>query len=223
MKGLLFKNVCQMWTKGKGNLIMAAGLLCVGAVTGNKGSFWVLYSAMVMVGMMPMALFAYEESSGWQSYVKTLPVSREQIVGEKYLFGLLLAAVELLLAAAALCLAPLFGNAWTLNGAAALLMQVLAAGLAVNIFILPLCFRFGVENARWIFSVLIGLFFGVGCALLIQENSSGLERGGRVLNELVGAMNAAPAVGLAVALAAMAALYALSWRLSVAWYDKKRD
>ena len=80
-----------------------------------------------------------------------------------------------------------------------------ASILLINGIMLPLYYRFGAEKARMLYML---MFAGMGAAL----------GGGMVL------MDAVPEPGAAIAivgvLAAVLVLYALSWRLSVAWYGK---
>ena len=79
-----------------------------------------------------------------------------------------------------------------------------------NIILLPLTYRFGYEKAKYVYYLSIGVL----ASLMGYFVSSG----DNALNSIL------PAHGsllvLVVVLAAALALYAASWRLSVAWYGK---
>ena len=79
-----------------------------------------------------------------------------------------------------------------------------------NIILLPLTYRFGYEKAKYVYYLCIGMLGGL---MGITVSSGGI-----LLNSIL------PANGsllvLVVVLATVLALYALSWRLSVAWYGK---
>ena len=83
-------------------------------------------------------------------------------------------------------------------------------GLLGNIILLPLTYRFGYEKAKYVYYLCIGM---LGALMGITVSSGGI-----LLNSILPAHSSA-LVGVVV-LAAVLALYALSWRLSVAWYGK---
>ena len=79
-----------------------------------------------------------------------------------------------------------------------------------NIILLPLAYRLGYQKARYAYYLCIGLLASY-MGYFVSSGDSALE-------------SILPAQGsllvLVVVLAAALALYALSWRLSVAWYGK---
>ena len=83
--------------------------------------------------------------------------------------------------------------------------QCVAAILLINGIMLPLYYRFGAEKARMLYML---MFAGMGAAL----------GGGTVLMDAVPEPDAA--IAIVGVLAAVLVLYALSWRVSVAWYGK---
>ena len=54
------------------------------------------------MGMMPMTLLAYDQASKFSEYSAALPVTKEQLVGSKYIVGLCGLVLAELFAAAAL-------------------------------------------------------------------------------------------------------------------------
>ena len=172
--------------------------------TSGDSSFAVNYSA-VFLGMMPAYLLSYDHASGWTEYSFALPLSKELQVAEKYLVGLLCTAVSAALNGIFCGILFWMGKPLPAMPIGLLLGAGAASILLINGIMLPLYYRFGAEKARMLYML---MFAGMGAAL----------GGGMVL------MDAVPEPGAAIAivgvLAAVLALYAVSWRVSVAWYGK---
>ena len=210
MKGLLLKDVYQMWYYTRMLILAAVVMMLVGVFGMKEGSnFFMLYGGLLL-GMSPMSLLAYDQSSRFSAYCAALPVTKEQIVGGKYLIGLCGMALAELLSMAALAAAQLLWGTVTVQITVATLLQVAMLTLLGNIILLPLTYRFGYEKAKYVYYLCIGMLGGL---MGITVSSGGIP-----LNSIL------PAHGsllvLVIVLAAALALYALSWRLSVAWYGK---
>ena len=101
----------------------------------------------VIVMILPMSAFAYDEQAKWDRYALTLPVGRRAVVTARYLFMLLMVLVAALFALAS-CLVlslvqqgDLMENIGT--GAVALALGLLATDLN-----LPMSYAMGPERAR---------------------------------------------------------------------------
>ena len=161
--------------------------------------------AAIFLGILPVSLLAYDHSSGWTEYGLTLPMSRKIQVAEKYLIGVICAAVSVGLSSVSCGVIVLLGkplpdapvSIWMEFGVLAILLM--------NGIMLPLYYRFGPEKARMLYML---MFAGMGAML----------GGGIALMDAFSGASAAVLVsGL---LAAALVLYAVSWRVSVAWYGK---
>ena len=210
MKGLLLKDVYQMWYYTRVIILAAVVMMLVGVFGMKEGSnFFMLYGGFLL-GIFPMTLLAYDQNSRFSAYSAALPVTKEQLVGSKYLIGLGAMALSELLSMAALAAAQLLWGTVTVQITVATLLQVAMLTLLGNMILLPLTYRFGYEKARYVYYLCIGV---LACLMGIAVSSGGI-----LLNSIL------PAHGsllvLVVVLAAALALYALSWRLSVAWYGK---
>lgn len=212
MKGLLLKD----WYQVKTNMwMMYLTVLAVLAIwilsTSGDSSFAVNYSA-VFLGMMPAYLLSYDHASGWTEYSFALPLSKELQVAEKYLVGLLCTAVSAALNGIFCGILFWMGKPLPAMPIGLLLGAGAASILLINGIMLPLYYRFGAEKARMLYML---MFAGMGAAL----------GGGAVMDEL---QQNGPGSGplpvplwlAAVLLLAVLALYAVSWRVSVAWYGK---
>lgn len=212
MKGLLLKD----WYQVKTNMwMMYLTVLAVLAIwilsTSGDSSFAVNYSA-VFLGMMPAYLLSYDHASGWTEYSFALPLSKELQVAEKYLVGLLCTAVSAALNGIFCGIRFWMGKPLPAMPIGLLLGAGAASILLINGIMLPLYYRFGAEKARMLYML---MFAGMGAAL----------GGGAVMDELQqnGTGSGPLPVPLwlaAVLLLAVLALYAVSWRVSVAWYGK---
>lgn len=205
MKGLLLKDWYQVRTNMKTMYLTVAFVLVILVFsTSNAYVFPVSYAA-VFLGILPVNLLTYDQSVGWVEYGRTLPVSKKTLVAEKYLVGLLCTAVSAALNGIFCGIRFWMGKPLPAMPIGLLLGAGAASILLINGIMLPLYYRFGAEKARMLYML---MFAGMGAAL----------GGGMVL------MDAVPEPGAAIAivgvLAAVLVLYALSWRVSVAWYGK---
>lgn len=210
MKGLLLKDAYQTWCYTRWIILVSIAMMLMGTFLMKDGSnFFMLYSGL-MLGMSPMTLLAYDQNSRFSAYCAALPVTKEQIVGGKYLIGLCGMVLAELLSMAALAAAQLLWGTVTVQLTVATLLQVAMLTLLGNMILLPLTYRFGYEKAKYVYYLSVGMLGGL---MGITVSSDGT-----LLNGIL------PANGsllvLVVVLAAALALYALSWRLSVAWYGK---
>ena len=213
MKGLLLKDAYQTWCYTRWIILVSVAMMLIGTFSMKEGSnFFMLYGGFLL-GMSPMSLLAYDQNSRFSAYSAALPVTKGQIVGGKYLIGLCGMALAELLSMAALAAAQLLWGTVTVQLTVATLLQVAMLTLLGNIILLPLTYRFGYEKAKYVYYLCIGMLGGL---MGIAVSSDGT-----LLNSIL------PAHGsllvLVVVLAAALALYALSWRLSVAWYGKEEQ
>ena len=197
MKGLLLKD-WYLTVKYLRMLILISLLFAAMSVFSPENGFFRIYPA-VMFAMIPVSLYSYDDREKWTVYAQAFPVSRAQYVTGKYLFGALgmAALVALLTVLYLISGAEGFGGAVTLS---------LVLGLGSASLMLPVLFRFGAEKGRIAYLIFIGVICGGGAALSLAAPSEG------------GAAMPTPSPALC---AGMIVLYILSWRLSVALYQKR--
>lgn len=201
MKGLLLKDWYQVRTSMKTMYLSVAFVLVIWMFsTSNAYVFPVSYAA-IFLGILPVNLLTYDQSVGWVEYGRTLPVSKKTLVAEKYLVGLLCTAVSAALNGIFCGILFWMGKPLPAMPIGLLLGAGAASILLINGIMLPLYYRFGAEKARMLYML---MFAGMGAAL----------GGGMVLTDAV------PEPGAAIAIVGVLVLYAVSWRVSVAWYGK---
>ena len=136
-------------------------ILFFAVFAGLQGGF--LYTAMctMMMIMLTLTTFAYDQSDGWEAYVSALPVSRKAVVQSKYLFGLLTVAGSILLVLASTVVFRGFE--------VEILLNALAVQFFLGLFFLslnyPLILKFGFEKSRVWYILITFLIVGAGSAL----------------------------------------------------------
>ena len=161
MTGLIWKDfmVSKRTVKAYlGIMIFYAAL----TVMGMFSVTFVTAFVSVMLIMLPISAFAYDEQAKWDRYAMSLPIGRSRVVGARYLFTLLIVLVSL-------AFALLAGVAVAVTGKGDLMevlvsaLTTLAAGLLIADVLLPLCYKVGPERARpylyaLVFIPALGLF-----------------------------------------------------------------
>ena len=211
MKGLLLKDAYQLWYYAKIVIVAAVVMMGAGVVSMMNGSNFFIVYAGFLLGMMPMTLLAYDQTSKFSEYSAALPATKEELVGCKYIVGLCGLVLAEIFAAVALGVAQLHWVA--VDGALVVstLVQVGMATLLNSAILLPLSYRFGYEKAKYAFYVMVALIAGLmGAGVAANED-------GLAANLLPQGISPLALLGVAVV---VLMLYALSWRLSVAWYGK---
>ena len=204
MKGLLRKDFYMIWKYGRMLLLMSVVFLAVGTIGENDQNFFFLVYPVLFGGVLPVTLISYEERFGWDRMCDTMPVSRATVVDERYVCTLLCFLVIFfltLLAQAAVKLPQ--GKGRELLGLAALLPSF---GLAAPALMIPITLRFGVEKARIVYYVIIGVCVAVGLMVMSGDRSMGSNMG--VANLLL------------VPLGTLAA-FAVSWIVARKIYEKR--
>ena len=156
MKGLLLKDAYQIWHYAKGVIVAAVVMMSAGVVTiMNGANFFIVYAGFFL-GMMPMTLLAYDQASKFSEYSGVLPVTKEQLVGSKYIIGLCGLVLAEAFAAAALGVAQLHWAAVDSALVISTLVQVGMTTLLGSTILLPLSYSFGYEKAKYAFYLEIG-------------------------------------------------------------------
>lgn len=151
--------------KRQGGIILLV-LAMYGLFAFSSGMSEVLGSMICVFGaMLPVTALAYDERAKWDKYALTMPVTRRQMVISKYLLGLLLTAVALVINVAVQAIkSPV--DPWEI-----LLMPLCLAGVGVAFLalLMPLLFRFGTEKARLLMLLMVAIPVA-GVMLLANRN-----------------------------------------------------
>lgn len=207
MMGLLLNDWFIMW-KQCWLQILCILLFGVISIVGDNQSFLlfvVLYSAL-----LPQTVIAYNEKNKWDRMALTMPVSRDQIVGERYLMSFLMTAAAFIICIVFSFVKALIGEV-NINETLQFVLLTGGMTLIINSIYLPVIFRFGIERARLCVIIIAGIT-GALVYLISSGESSGIN------NMIERIMNTNIFLLLAICLL----IYLLSMLVSMGIYSKKQ-
>lgn len=224
MKGLLYKDWTMIFGGYKTNFLFL--LLFYGGFTALCRISFLSYALVFVLGMYASSTISMDETSHWDAYARTLPVSPRQLVSAKYLLTLLLTAVSIPLGLLLILLIP--DPKPSLMETASGMISVAAVTLLYLSFVMPLSYRFGAAKARsWVSITIFLVFFGpIALFALMKDNES--NPGMQVLRALKQMIDASSLsdqqwilLFLAVLLGVALVCLLISWAVSVRIYAKK--
>lgn len=195
-------------------LLFSAALMCCGACLFPTSSAYVLYGSFLL-GTFPALLLAREESGHWTAYARTLPLNRVQIVTEKYLLGLLAAVVSVGMTLCVLFCSQARGHDLPAGAGALFLAQAAFCAIAGSAVLLPLWYRFGTQKVLVTVLSVTGVLAAGYILYCKRDGYLGSYASLRVETDAL----SAPLLILQT-LGVGAAMYAVSWGVSVVWDDK---
>ena len=216
MTGLIWKDILVMQKNLRFYVLFLAAYFGLAVVGVFEITFVTTFST-VMLLMIPISSFSFDEAARWDRFARALPLGPRIIVGARYLFVvLILLGVSLFSILCALLFAGLgLGDVSLIENTAAV-MGSMGAGLLLVDVMLPLCYKLGAERARpYLFAVFL-IPFVVVFLLLHFGSELGLDLS--FLNQLP-ELTALGLVGL-FPLAALAGL-GLSFLISCRIMDRK--
>ena len=202
MKGLFLKDFYVAKKNLRTFLIMILAFSLGSLAAWENGNFFLCYGIVMMPGIT-MSLISYDERYHWDTYAGAMPLSREQMVTEKYLLhlGMVLVWLPVLLVLQHFQQVPAFGGS-----PLTLLVAGLNLGLLLPGILLPIIFALGTEKGRAGYYVV--LFGGMILATVSEE-----------LTSLTGYVPEAMAGIVLILLPA--AVYVLSWRIAIRLYKQR--
>ena len=218
MKALLYKDFCVLKKVLRLYLLFFVlyGLMAAFSEDSDFLGGFLAGVLLVMAGMLPLTALASDEQGNFGRFGQVLPMSLGAMVGEKYLLGLISMAagggVSLFLLVAVELLHGGFTGEMLAAQLLAVGMLVLACGVMLAVM-LPLGFWLGVEKARL---AVVG-----GSVVLILLVGFVVERGARYFQLESGFVQQHFALVALCAVAAVAALLAISFAAACRLYGKR--
>ena len=216
MTGLIWKDAMVMRKNIRFYVIFILAYFGL-AVLGVFDASIVISCSTVIIMVLPVSCFSFDETAKWDRFCRSLPLEPRDIVGARYLFTLL---ILLVLAACSSVCAVLFtlmdlGSASLIENLASMLGSM-GAGLFIVDFMLPLCYKLGPARARpYLFAVILIPFAAV---FLLLRFGGDLGLSLEFLNQLP-EINALGVIAL-IPLAGLACL-GLSFLISCRIVDRK--
>lgn len=206
MKGLITKDLYMIAKYHKLFFLVDVIFIIVAFVSPDCVSFMMM--PVLLSGIIPITLLVYDERSRWTEYSGVLPYSRTQIVSAKYLIDLLLQSVMCIILYILLLITGAYYGNLDPAGSAVTVLAMFVIAMFFPAICLPFCFAFGTERGRIAYMVLVGATIAAGAAS--PQISDG------VTSKDIDITDIPPFVWVIIL-----AVYALSWLLSIAIYNKK--
>ena len=146
MIGLVWKDILVMRKTLRAYALFLAFYFIL-AVMGAFDISLVTAMLQVILLMLPISAFAYDEQAKWNRYVLTFPLGRRAVVGARYLFCLLTALFASACGLLICVFTSLMGRSQMEENLATVLAS-LGVGLLIVDIMLPLCYKLGPERAR---------------------------------------------------------------------------
>ena len=204
MNSLILKDFISLKNYSK-SLAIIIGFFTIITFTNDEPSF---LSGMIILimSMLPITSFSYDQHAKWDLFSQTLPVSRKQLVMSKYVLGIISivagAILAILLNVAVLLVKSLEVDIWYLILANTLIALVALLYLSI---LIPLVYKFGVEKSRLLTIVVLA----IPSVLAILLSKAGVSI--PVLDEITPAI--VVAIGLVFVICAMLISYVISVRI----------
>jgi len=229
MLGLIKKDLLLLKTNTKVFIGVIAFYILFG-VTSDFGPSIITAMLTLVMSMMVLSTMQWDEQAKWNSYVLTTPVSRKMLVISKYLLSLITITIGAITGFACSIVVALIKNlvfdgqnyAFDIE-AIVIIFTVFGVMLLINAIILPAIYKFGVEKARAILLVLVGLpvfIISVLAAVISGLISSGTING-TFLTNVITWLEANPALLAVIAVVFLIAVIAASCKLSIKILEKK--
>lgn len=151
MKGLFVKD-CILIKKYCIFHILISIMFFIMSILGSSNIFFRFYS-VVMLSIIPITISAYDEQCKWSAYEAALPISRKQVVLEKYIVELIMAVPSTLIYSAILLVLGKENTAEVLSSAPLMLL----CGILPSSIVLPIIFKFGYLKGRIINFIIIAI------------------------------------------------------------------
>lgn len=179
MTGLILKDALVMRKTLKTYILFLAFYAAM-AVMGIFSLGFVVAFLQVIVMMLPLSAFAYDEQAKWDRYAMTLPIGRRAVVTARYLFVLLMLLSAAAFGMAVCVLLSFTSSPGDLSEYLATILVSMGAGMVIADILLPLNYKLGPERARpylyaVVFLPIIALFGASKLGFLDQLNLSGLN------------------------------------------------
>ena len=200
MRGLLLKDFCIFGKSAKFYILYLIGMAALGL--GMSSSAFIIGIMVMMLSILCITTFSYDDLARWPAYVAALPVSRNKVVLSKYALG---GVIAFLITVGYSFIRP---ENMVENAMAAGLTA--CVGVLFNLLLLPPTFKWGAEKTRIILYAAMAAVFAV---TFLAEKFAALK---------LPALPQLPA-GLWVGLlaAAMVGLALISYGVSCRIYAKK--
>lgn len=168
MKGLILKDLLVLRKIAVLYLVIEGVLLAASLFNPAMQMFAILYF-LILAMMLPITALAYDERAGWEKYALTMPVTRKKLVASKYLLGLILLGISLVLMVIFIIFLYEWLSVYSVNYTETVLRLVFAVvvGCLFLSVLMPIMLKLGTEKGRIVMMLMI--FIPVGAVLILSK------------------------------------------------------
>ena len=208
MKGLLLKDFYMTVKYCRTYLLIGIVFIAVSFAGADSQNMFFVFYPCLLCGMIPVNLLAYDERSRWLEYSGTLPYTKAQLVSAKYLVGVIVQGVMLLAVGIAQAVRMNLAGSFRLGEYGMIMALIFAMATITSSISLPFMFRWGVEKGRIAYYCMIGFVCAAGYlgSVFFTESRKVTAAGSLVPWAMI-------LLGTAI--------YAASWLVSIALYQKR--
>lgn len=154
MKGLLYKDLFAVVKHYKSYFFFI--LVFLAASWYNPENLFYSVYPCILVGSIIVSLISMDEGSKWNMTCGFLPFTQEQLVGVKYLVGLVLAGSFFLITVGAQAVRMLVQEVLVWEELGMMAVMMISCGLMMPGLMLPFIFKYGVEKGRLVYLIVLG-------------------------------------------------------------------
>ena len=151
----------------KGNLKLIIVMLVVFFIMALQGQFNIFFIPSFIIVMLFMSTFSYDEYNNWNAYAITLPGGRKNIVKSKFVAGLFLTLLSIVITVVLNCLVSVINSNLKFDDFISTLLGSVSAIVLIQAIMYPFIFKYGMEKGRIILFVLS--FAIVGLIVLFSK------------------------------------------------------
>ncbi len=166
MSGIVLKDLLVLRKQGK-SYAMIIGIYALMSLAGIFDYTMLSSMAVVIVMMLPITSFSYDELARWDKYAASTPAGRRGVVQAKYVTAFIISGLVGLICLAVDGVMALITPEADFEVLVLALVSSLAAGFLINAIVLPLMFKYGAEKSR---AILVGVMaIGLGAMLVLSR------------------------------------------------------
>lgn len=151
----------------KWNLKLIIIMLVVFFIIALQGQFNISFIPSFIIVMLFMSTFSYDEYNNWNAYAITLPGWRKNIVKSKFVAGLFLTLLSIIITVVLNCLVSVINSNLKFDDFVSTLLGSVSAIVLIQAIMYPFIFKYGMEKGRIILFVLS--FAIVGLIVLFSK------------------------------------------------------
>ena len=160
MTGLLIKDFRLL--KVQKNFFALITFILFGQILFAENNFFAISFASLTFSLLSISTVSYDEFDNGNAFLFSLPITRKGYVIEKYIFGIMLGVISLILSTIIACILTLFLNGTITNDLFLVALIYIPIVLVLQSLMLPLQIKFGSEKSRVAMFIVFAIIFIIG-------------------------------------------------------------